>query len=207
MVGDDGTEACRIVLDYGELEAEYAALRRGVAMFDRTDRTVVEVAGPDAADLLDRLVTNKMLDGVSVMEAFVLERTGRIVVDARLIRLGERTLVDLDRTDVGRLVEILDGFVFAEDVRIVDGSDRFHRIDSMGPDAPATVEHAMGAGVPGGGWPRVDRGSRGRLALEPGENHRRAGNRPPGRARCGRGGLGGALVAPALGRRQVRPIG
>ena len=59
-------------------------------MFDRPDRTVVEVVGPDAADLLDRLVTNKMSDGVSVMEAFVLERTGRIVVDARLVEIDDR---------------------------------------------------------------------------------------------------------------------
>lgn len=211
VVGEDGAEACRVVLDYGELEGEYAALRRGAAMFDRSDRTVVEVVGPDAADLLDRLVTNKMSDGVSVMEAFVLERTGRIVVDARLVRIDDRTLVELDRTDAPRLIEILDGFVFAEEVRVVDGSERSHRIDLLGPDAPATVEHALGAGVPGGG---ATVGSIAghevvAFALEPG-----------GGSDVGEPGIGllvdrdGAeavwealLAAPAPGRRPVRPIG
>ncbi len=211
VVGDDGAEACRVVLDYGELEAEYAALRRGAAMFDRSDRTVVEAVGPDAADLLDRLVTNKMSDGVSVMEAFVLERTGRIVADARLVRLGDRTLVELDRTDAARLLEILDGFVFAEEVRIVDGSGRSHRIDLLGPDAPATVEHALGAGVPGGGATVGSIADRPvvAFALEPG-----------GGSDVGEPGIGIVvdrddaeavwellLASPAPGRRPVRPIG
>ena len=211
VVDDGGSPVCQIVLDYGELEAEYASLRRGVAIFDRSDRIVLELRGDDSADLLDRLVSNKMVEGSAVVQAFILGRIGRIIADVRLIRLDDRMLLECDRTDGSKVISVLEGFIFAEDVVVTDLTSTHHRIDCFGPDAPATMEHAIGTSIPGSGavTGSVDGDEVIAFALEAGDG-----------SEVGESGIG-ILVArdraeavwerlianPAPGRRPVRPIG
>ena len=47
---------------FDAIELEYAAFRRGVAVVDQTQRGCVQVAGADAEDLLERLLTQKIGD-------------------------------------------------------------------------------------------------------------------------------------------------
>lgn len=211
VVDDGGSPVCQIVLDYGELEAEYASLRRGVAIFDRSDRIVLELRGDDSADLLDRLVSNKMVEGSAVVQAFILGRIGRIIADVRLIRLDDRMLLECDRTDGSKVISVLEGFIFAEDVVVTDLTSTHHRIDCFGPDAPATMEHAIGTSIPGSGavTGSFDGDEVIAFALEAGDG-----------SEVGESGIG-ILVArdraeavwerlianPAPGRRPVRPIG
>ncbi len=151
VVEEGGEPACEVILDFGELEAEYAAIRRASGLSDRTDRAVIELVGADAEDLLERLVTNAFAGQASgVVRAFLLERTGRVLADLVLIRLDDRVLLELDRTDVARVVSHLSGFVFAEDVEIHDRSSEFHRIDLLGPESPAVIESACGRSLRGG---------------------------------------------------------
>ncbi len=148
---DGGDAACAIVLDYGELEAEYAAIRRGTALFDRVDRVVVTVRGADATDLVDRLVSNAVATASSaIVSAFLLERTGRIAADLRVIRLGDRLLLEVDRTDAAAVAASVERVVFTEDCQVEDGSSMWHRLDAFGPEAPATIEHLIGRGLGAG---------------------------------------------------------
>ncbi len=151
VVAEGGAPACEIVLDYGELEAEYAAIRRGTGLFDRVDRVVVEVRGSDAIDLVDRLVTNAIAKSSSaVVSAFLLERTGRIAADLRVVRLGDRLLLDVDRTDAAAVADAIERVVFTEDCTVEDVSNTRHRLDVLGPEAPATIEHLIGRGLGAG---------------------------------------------------------
>lgn len=151
LVEDGSSAACELVLDYGELEAEYAAIRRGTAMFDRVDRVVIELAGGDAIDLADRLVTNAVASArVDVVPAFLLERTGRIQGDIRIIRLEGRLLLEVDRTDAARVGEAFERMIFAEDCTLSDRSADQHRLDLFGPESPATLAHLAGRGLGGG---------------------------------------------------------
>lgn len=151
LVEDGSSAACELVLDYGELEAEYAAIRRGTAVFDRVDRVVIELAGGDAVDLADRLVTNAVASArVDVVPAFLLERTGRIQGDIRIIRLEGRLLLEVDRTDAARVGEAFERMIFAEDCTLADRSAEHHRLDLFGPESPATLAHLAGRGLGGG---------------------------------------------------------
>lgn len=151
IVGDGSSPACEIVLDYGELEAEYAAIRRGTAVADRVDRVVVELAGADATDLVDRLVTNAVATAAdSIVPAFLLERTGRIQADLRVVRLGDRLLLELDRTDAAVVAAAFDKMIFAEACVVADRSADLHRLDLVGPESPATIEHLTGGRLGGG---------------------------------------------------------
>ncbi len=152
MTGEDSVPVCEVVLDYGELEAEYAALRRGSAVFDRPDRTVVELRGADARDLVDRLVTNSIPEGSFGTTAFLLDRTGRIMADLRVIQTApDRMLIEMDRCDEAKVRSQLESFIFAEDVTVAALNESHHRIDLLGPDAPAVLESVLGhapTGVP-----------------------------------------------------------
>ena len=151
VTGEESVPVCEVVLDYGELEAEYAALRRGSAIFDRPDRAVVELRGPDAADLIDRLVTNAVPGTSFGSNAFLLERTGRIVADLRVLQTApDRILLEMDRCDEPQVRSRVESFIFAEDVVVATLAETHHRIDVVGPDAPAAVEALLGRPVASG---------------------------------------------------------
>lgn len=145
IVEDGSAPACEVVLDYGELEAEYAAIRRGTAVADRVDRVVVELAGGDSTDLVDRLVTNAVASASgAIVPAFLLERTGRIQADLRVVRFADRLLLELDRTDAATVAAAIEKMIFTEDCAVTDRSADRHRLDVVGPEAPATIEHLTG---------------------------------------------------------------
>ncbi len=151
LVEDGTTAACELVLDYGELEAEYAAIRRGTAMSDRVDRVVIELMGGDAIDLADRLVTNAIASArADVVAAFLLERKGRIQADLRIIRMEGRLLLEVDRTDAATVAEAFERMIFAEDCTLANRSEDLHRLDLFGPESPATIEHLAGRGIGAG---------------------------------------------------------
>ena len=141
---EDAVEpACLLVADYGELEVEYAAIRRGTAIFDRLDRGLIEMRGPDAADLISRLLTNAVPDEGGSVRGFLLAKNGRILSDLQVIVENNLVLLDLDRTDVAKLVEHLDSFIFGEDVEIVDLTESRQRIELHGPDVFKTLASAF----------------------------------------------------------------
>ena len=130
-----------IVETFGELELEYAALRKGCILLDRPSRGVLEVTGPDRLSFLNRMLTQELkgFEPFHVRRAFWLNRKGRIDADLRLIELGDRTLLDLDIHAVARTLTGLAAYIITEDVRIADLSESTHRLALHGPTAAALL--------------------------------------------------------------------
>jgi folate-binding protein YgfZ len=126
---------CELVASVGEVETEYAALRRGCGVLDGPHRATLEVTGADRVDFLDRMLTAAIKDLAPglVRSAFLLSRKGRIQADLLLVDVGDRTLVDVDACQAAGVVEALESFVFTEDVQIADISERVHRLMLHGP--------------------------------------------------------------------------
>ncbi len=82
-------------VSYGAIDDELAALRAGAAVADRSARALVRVAGPDAARLLQGLVTNDVdeLAPGAAFEAFVLTPRGRPHTLLRVLRLSDDVFV------------------------------------------------------------------------------------------------------------------
>lgn len=139
--------ACEVVATYGELESEYAAIRKGAGLFDSPHRGTLLIQGADRRDFLNRLLTQELKDlgPGSARQAFLLNRKGRIEADLLLAELGDRVVVDLDRHRAAATVEALEQFLFAEDVSIDDASDRFHHLAVHGPRARDAVAASGGA--------------------------------------------------------------
>jgi folate-binding protein YgfZ len=136
----------QVVATYGELELEYAAIRKHAALFDLPHRAVIEVAGADRVDFLNRMITQE-LKGLSenqVRRSFWLNRKGRIDADLRVINLPGRILLETDILAAPQAIRGLSEFVITEDVTIRDLTDQTHRIAIHGPAAPLLLKHAAG---------------------------------------------------------------
>jgi len=148
--GPPGVEAapCELVATYGDPESEYAAVRKGAGLLDAPHRGTIRIGGDDRCGFLDRMVTQKLagLEAGGCRETFWLNRKGRIDADLLLIERGADMLADVDVHAAARAAASLAGFVFTEDVEILDVTAGHHHIGVHGPEAVNTV--AAAAGVP-----------------------------------------------------------
>lgn len=134
----EGDDAPRVVEAFGELELEYAAIRKYVAVLDEPTRAVIALTGGDRVEFLNRMVTNdvRTLPVGHTRRAFLTNRKGRIDADLRILHRPDRILVDLDALVAPAVTETLQGFVFADDVTVTDITEQTHRLSLHGPAAP-----------------------------------------------------------------------
>jgi tRNA-modifying protein YgfZ len=85
-----------VVLHYGDVAAEYAALRGGVMLVDRSARGRMHVRGAKAAELITGLVTNDVqaLTPGHGLYAAGLSPKGKIIADVRVFALEDDLLID-----------------------------------------------------------------------------------------------------------------
>lgn len=129
----------------GSMELEYAALRRGIGRLDAVVRGTISVTGADRLDFLDRLLTQKLagLPVGTVVEAFLIERTGKLLADLVVVHGDTRTLLDVDVHQIPIVCSTLEAMCFGEDVQIENCTAAHHRIEVHGP-AALEVSGAMG---------------------------------------------------------------
>jgi folate-binding protein YgfZ len=135
---------CEIIATLGEVEPEYAAIRRGAGAFDSPHRGTLVITGKDRRDFLNRMLTQELngFEANQTREAFWLNRKGRIDADLMLIETGPRMLIDLDLASAAGAAKTLAEFVFTEDVEIRDASSEFHHIGVHGRLARETLAAA-----------------------------------------------------------------
>lgn len=140
-----------LVETFGEIELEYAAIRKSCALLDQPNRAVIEVTGADGLDLLNRMLTQNVGDMPewSARASFWLNRKGRIDADPVVVRLPDRVLMDVDVHAAARTVESLDSYIFSEDAELSDATERTHRLSLHGPAAAMLLsrvgEHVEGS--------------------------------------------------------------
>ncbi|MFN0132027.1 MAG: YgfZ/GcvT domain-containing protein [Phycisphaerales bacterium] len=131
-----------VVETFGELELEYAALRKGSILLDEPQRSVIEVRGGDRQDFLNRMLTQELgaMQPMTVRRSFWLNRKGRIDADLRVIEMADRTLLDLDTHALERTIDGLRAFIVAEDVTQASLGESMHRLSLHGPGAAALLD-------------------------------------------------------------------
>ncbi len=130
-----------LVDTFGEYEAEYAAIRKGVALLTMPQRGMIEVTGADRAAFLHRLLTHDIsgLTPGQGRRAFLLGKTGRIVADLLVLHETDRTVLTLDATDLATTAQELDKYLFTEDARIRDTTANSIHLALHGPAAPDLI--------------------------------------------------------------------
>lgn len=128
-----------------DLAAEILATRTGARLFALADaahaRGVVEVSGADAERWLDGMVTNETIGLApgSGCYAALLTPKGRIVADLHVLRREEGYWLDTSGWVVPKVLERLDRYIVADDVKLADHSQDFARLSLDGPASTAAL--------------------------------------------------------------------
>jgi folate-binding protein YgfZ len=85
-----------VVLHFGDVAEEYAALRSGAMLVDRSARGRLRIHGPRASELITGLVTNDVaaLAAGQGCYAAALTPKGKIIADVRIFALRDALLID-----------------------------------------------------------------------------------------------------------------
>lgn len=142
--------AIEVVEMYQEYEAEYAAIRKGVGIFDMPQRGLIELRNSDRLDFLHRMVTqnlNRLKPGEG-QRTFLLDRTGRINADLIILHNQDCTLGGLDVFQAHSVAEHLDTLLFSEDVRIDPASTNYHHLALHGPESTTLLNKVAEDNLP-----------------------------------------------------------
>src|SRR5688500_3091723 len=126
-------------------DREYAAIRNSAALFDVTPLFKYHITGPDAAALLNRVVTRDIAK-CAIGQVFYTpwcNAQGKVIDDGTVARLGEQFF---RLTSAEANLRWLHMNALKLDVTIEDVSDRIAAVSLQGPTSRAILE-ALGAAV------------------------------------------------------------
>src|SRR5271154_5236162 len=135
--------------DVGDTRAEFQALLSGCGIYDLSSRAKIAVTGGDRVRWLNGMVSNNVRDlapGHGVY-AFMLNAQGRIQADLYVYQRGDSLLVDTERGQREKVLQLFDRYIIADDVEVADISDQFAAIGLAGPESRPVLERA-GIAIP-----------------------------------------------------------
>jgi folate-binding protein YgfZ len=137
-------------LSFGDVPAEYAAAREGVALFDRSDRGSVRAEGPEAAAFLHRLLANTVRTLVPGQgnRNLLLSSKGKVLFDVDLAVDERGVELSTPPGTAARLIAALETYHFSEKVRFEDRSEQVAPLELVGPRADAVARAVLGVEPP-----------------------------------------------------------
>ncbi|MBI1739938.1 MAG: folate-binding protein YgfZ [Acidobacteriales bacterium] len=145
---DPGTPAStNAAPDFGDLRAEFRALLSTCGVYDLGWRSKIALTGSDRVRWLNGMITNNVRDlavGHGVY-AFLLDAQGHIQADLYAFNRGESLLVDTERSQRDKVLQLFDHYIIADDVELADISEKLTALGLTGPESRSVLERA---GVP-----------------------------------------------------------
>jgi folate-binding protein YgfZ len=134
--------------DFGDVRAEFQALVAGAGVYDLGWRAKITVSGADRTRWLNGMITNNVRDLAAGhgLYAFLLNPQGRILADLYAYNWESSLLVDTDRSQVRKVLEIFDHYIIMDDVEVAI-NEKLTAIGIAGPKARAVLRTA-GVEVP-----------------------------------------------------------
>ncbi|MGH8630802.1 MAG: aminomethyltransferase family protein [Burkholderiales bacterium] len=152
-LGATWTEArgCLLPEHFGDVRAEYYAVRKAAGVLDRTDCAYLTAAGPDAVRFLQGMLSNdvKRLQPGHGCYATQLTALGQMVADLYVFRMDDHLLLETDWSRRGPLREMLEKHIIADDVELSDRSEQLAALAVEGPHSGGLVAAAGAAALPG----------------------------------------------------------
>ena len=132
-----------VPLDYGDVAAEYRALREGVGIADRSAAGRLELLGPDRQRFLNAYLTCdvKALAPGQGAYGFVTSPQGRILADAVVLVHADRLWVELPPGTGEAIANHLRKYILADQVEVRTLDDMLP-ITLVGPEARAALGDA-----------------------------------------------------------------
>lgn len=130
--------------DFGDARAEFQALLSGCGLYDLSWRAKIAVTGGDRVRWLNGMVSNNVRDlapGHGVY-AFLLNAQGHIQADLYVFQRGDSLLVDTERGQRDKILQLFDRYIISDDVEISDISDKLTALGLSGPESRNVLERA-----------------------------------------------------------------
>lgn len=127
---------------FRDLEAEYAALRRGAGLLDGSTQAFIECRGADRAGFLQRLLTNdvaRLAPGAGC-QAALLTDSAKLIATCLVLCDAEAIWLVCDLLAAQRLVETLERYHFSEDLALTNHERRWAVLAVEGPQALALID-------------------------------------------------------------------
>ncbi len=131
--------------DYGDVRAEYDALRNTAAVLDLSLTAKLEVSGKNAVQFLNGLVTNEVKSlqpGQGVLAAF-LNVQGKVVSLCRFYKTDTHFLLEFDATNREAIFKNLSRFVLAGEFFVKDVSEECALLSVQGPMSDALLSDLL----------------------------------------------------------------
>lgn len=127
-----GTE---VIADYGNVEAEYRAVRESAGVIDLSWRGKIRFVGPDRHQWLQGQISNEVLSlpPGKGQEACALEVKGHIVAFLRLVNAGEYLLADINPDICAATIQRLDFYRIMEKVDLQNATGELGLVGVYGP--------------------------------------------------------------------------
>jgi folate-binding protein YgfZ len=142
---DPSTHAgAAIASDFGDARGEFQSLLSGCGIYDLSGRAKIAVTGGDRVRWLNGMATNNIRDlaaGHGVY-AFLLNAQSRIQADLYVFQRGESLLVDTERGQRKKVMQLFDHYIIADDVEIADISETIAAVGLTGPESWQVLERA-----------------------------------------------------------------
>lgn len=134
----------REVSSYGDAVAGWRAVHESAGLFDASGRDRLLLVGADRIEFVQGLCTNdveKLAEGHACEVAFISPK-GRLVADARLVKLDDALLMDLEPGRGEALSELFAKYRIHETVEWFDASEMLAVLELWGPASARVLDLA-----------------------------------------------------------------
>lgn len=135
---------------FGNVEAEYQAVRQAVGVIDLSHRSLVRLSGSHRQRFLQAMVSNNTADlepGQGCYATFLTNK-GRLVADFVVYADTDAYWLDLEPGLATTLINALDFFLIADDVTMTDETAAWGLLSVQGPYADELLMLACGQDIP-----------------------------------------------------------
>lgn len=122
---------------FNSAEEEYNSIIHGVAYYDRSCSTLIELTGKEVLDFLNRITTNECLSipkNFSTRTIFTTEK-GRMLDSVLVMNLGDNQYLFGNKGTNAKLLRWIQRYIIMDDVRSVDLTGRMGVFEIFGPQA------------------------------------------------------------------------
>jgi folate-binding protein YgfZ len=139
-----------MIASYGDVAAEYRALRERVGVLDLSFRSRLCLTGQDRQRFLNGQVTNnvKGLEPGQGCYAALVTAKGKLQSDLNIYCLPDELLLDFEPGLGAAVAERFASFIIADDVQVVDVAGLYGLLSVQGPGAAEIVKRLLGTETP-----------------------------------------------------------
>ncbi len=144
----------QVTAQFGNVFAEYQAVRSGAGLIDLSHRGLLQFTGSDRLPFLQGMLSNdlKLLKPFDGQYAAVLTQQGKVIADVRVLCSLNSFYLDFWESLKDKILAHLNRYLVADEVEIADRSEEYSLLSIQGPRSGALLHALLGPMELPGQW-------------------------------------------------------